>query len=125
MKKSVPIHRCSFSGGLLRSLAEGLAFFRAVNAVEHEDRTQFLDRLTLLFVHSIPERLPLLFLRLWIAGPHRLYLYSLVVSYLKDTVVGPIHNSHVSLAVSAAQFIDASRQLPDTKRDQIKKEVNR
>ena len=45
---------------LLRSLAEGLAFFRAVDALEHEHRTRFLDRLKLLFVHSTPEQLPLL-----------------------------------------------------------------
>jgi hypothetical protein len=49
---------------LLRSLAEGVAFFRAVDAVEHEHRTRFLDRLKLLFVYSIPERHYLLIWRL-------------------------------------------------------------
>jgi hypothetical protein len=39
-------------------------------------------------------------------------------------VVGPIHNSHVSLSVPAPQFIYASRQLPDPKRCEIKNEMD-
>ena len=64
-------------------------------------------------------------MRLRIIDTCGLCLYSLVVSYLKDTVVWPIHNFHVSLSVPAVQFIDASRQLPDAKCGQIKNEVNR